>query len=191
MNCRYVREIINSIIDGEGHPLAAEAREHIRECDSCREWHVGMEQTLGLLRSSEAPPMPDIAAMVMSKLPSVHPASRRAGLSSTKALSWLGAGWLLGAVSVAILLIAIWPSVSTNNLGHAINVVRGVVAPLGAALVAVRAAAAIVGHAAMGIARAVGLGPALMAPLFFDLALLAVVLLVWHRRHLAANACLI
>lgn len=191
MNCRYAREIINLVIDGEGHPLAAEAKAHVAECESCREWNVGMEQALGLLQSAEAPPMPDIAAMVMSKLPAQHPASTRQALTPQKALSWLGAGWLVGAAVLAILMFAILPTLNIDGLGHGISVAKTILSPVSTALGAVRATASVLGHGALGVGKAIGLGPALGVPLFIDLILVAIVFLVRHRRQLAVNACLI
>jgi len=191
MNCRYAREIINSIIDRESHPLEAEAREHVLECGSCREWQASMDHALGIMAAAEAPPMPDIAAMVMSRLPAAHPASRQVAMSPRKALSWLGVAWLLGAIVVAGLLIAVLPTVNIGGLGHAISVIRTMLSPLAAVFAVGRAVAVVIGQGTMGIARAVGLGPALMVPLVLDLLLLGVVLLVWHRRHLAASACLV
>lgn len=194
MNCRYAREIINSVVDGEGHPLEAEAREHICACQDCREWQAGMDHVLDLLHSAEAPPTPDIAAMVRIRLPSAHPASVRsqaAWLSPRKALSWLGASWLIGAAIVAAAVLALWPSLNIDSLMHSFGIIKHLLLPLDAAVVVAKAAAQIAGQTALGLGRAVGLGPALMVSLVVDLAILAVVLLIWHRRHLAASACLI
>ena len=191
MNCRYAREITNSIIDGEGHPLAAEAREHIQECDACRDWNVGMERVLGLLRSSEGPPVPDIASMVMSKLPAAHPASRRAWLSPKTALAWLAAAWLLGAAMGAGLLVAILPELSIARLAEAIGITKSVLAPIITLLAAGKTAAVAVAQSVVSIAKVIGLGPAIAVPLVIDLVLLVVILLVWHRRHAVTNACLI
>lgn len=193
MNCRYARETINTVMDGEGHPLAAEAREHIGECASCREWQAGMDHALEMLQASETPPAPDISAMVMSKLPAAHPASRRtepAGLSPRRAISWLGAGWVVGAMIIAAAIFTILPRLDLGGLGPAVEVVKNVLRPLLAVLLAARAAAVLIGHSAVAVARAIGIGPALAVPFSLDLALAGIGVLIWHRRRLPANACL-
>lgn len=191
MNCRYAQEIINTLIDGESHPLAAEARQHANECDSCREWQSSMERTLGLIADSEPPPMPDIAAMVMSRLPAQHPAARPAAFSPGKALAWLAAAWLLGMVMGAGLLIAILPDVSVARLAEAIGITKSVLAPMSTILAAIQTAFAAVGQGALSIIMAIGLGPTIAVPLVIDLVLLLVILLVWYRRQLISNAILV
>jgi len=194
MNCRYAREIVNLLLDGEGHPLAAEAEVHVRECAECREWQEGMEQALEMLQTPQVPPMPDIASMVMTRLPAAHPAStrtREAWLSPPGVLPWLGAGWLIGAIILSAFAMMLLPMLKFADLAPAVEAIKSIVTPIGALIVAARAAITPLIHSVMAVARAIGLGPALGVPLCLDLALLAIVLLVWHRRRLAVNACLI
>lgn len=191
MNCRYAREIINIVLDGEGHPLEAQAREHLLECDCCRDWHASVQRAMAMLQASEAPPMPDIAAMVTRQLPASHPASRRGRINPRRALAWFIAAWIMGAVVVGGVAVAALPMIDVAGLGHAISLTKTMIRPLGEVVTAVKAGAVVIGREAVSIARAVGLGRALTIPLLIDLAIVAVVLLIRHRRHAISNACLI
>ncbi len=191
MNCRYAREIINTLIDGESHPLEAGMRQHLRECDSCREWHSEMQRGLAMLQASEAPPMPDIAAMVMRRLPAAHPASMRPAFPFARALYLLAAAWLVGMIMGAALLVAVLPEVSAARLAEVVGLTKSVLGPMGTLVAAFKTAFAAVAQGVVSITGVIGLGTAIAVPLVIDLVIFAVLLLVWHRRQLISNACLI
>lgn len=189
MNCRYAREIINLAIDGERHPLEAEARQHICECEACQGWQAGMDSALGLLAAAGPPPMPDISALVMSKLPERHPASIPKAVPSVQLLSWFGFAWLLGVMLVAGLFMTLLPTLNVGGLGRLISALPAVLSPIKDAIVIGRS----IGHGALMIAQGIGIGKILTVPLLLDLGLVTIALLIWHRRRLitASHACLI
>ena len=189
MICKSAQEILNSIFDGDEHAFAAEAREHVRECDGCREWYASTMRALDLMRSSPEPPVPDIAAMVARRLPAVHPASvaRQSWL-----LAWLGVCWAAGAVVVILALIAVLQRLSIGSVVRAYDSARTIAGAFGGLATAGRAVAEVAGHVLGGLGGAVaGLGPVLLTFVVIDLAGLAIILLVWRRRPRITSACLI
>lgn len=111
MNCDRAREILNTLLDGEVHPGASEVRRHLSECDCCRDWHASLSGVSRLLdEAREDAPEVDIAAAVMARLPTSHPASRRAPGRSYPGLilAWLGASWLLGLLMLTALGVAVY-----------------------------------------------------------------------------------
>lgn len=111
MKCRQVREILNSLIDGEQHPNTAEAREHLSRCAECREWHASMDHALDLAAGfrSVLPEEADFADSVMAQLPDSHPAAgkfTRRRLPA-RALAWIGVGWLVGLIALIALVLGI------------------------------------------------------------------------------------
>ncbi len=191
MNCRYAREVINLVIDGEDHPLAGEARLHVEECPECRQWHAEMQRVLGMLNASPAPLVPDIADMVTNRLPAQHPASSHSGLTLARALSWLAAAWLLGLIMGAGLLVAVLPEVSVARFVEAVGLTKSVLGPIGTIMAAMKTAFLAIAQGMVSVAGVIGLRTAIAVPLVIDLVLLVVILLVWHRRRLISNACLI
>lgn len=191
MNCKYAREILNQMIDGESHPLISEARQHMLECAPCRQWHESMTEVLSMLDASEDLPMPDIAGMVMNRLPAHHPASRPVALNPIRALSWLGLAWLVSAVTIVGLIATYLPSLHIPGLTHVFGVIKTLIAPIVAASGVAKTLGLAITHGFTAVSRTVGYGPTLVAPTVIDVLLLAVAFLVWHRRRLAINACLI
>ena len=189
MICKSAQEILNSIFDGDEHAFAAEAREHVRECDGCREWYASTMRALDLMRSSPEPPVPDIAAMVARRLPAVHPAS-------VARQSWLLAGlaacWVIGGGALVIGLMVAMRWLSVGSIVHAYSSARTVAGAFGGFATAGRAVAEVAGHVLGGLGGAVaGLGPVLLTFVVIDLAGLAIILLVWRRRPRITSACLI
>ena len=111
MDCRKTKEILNSIFDGEAHPQAENAKEHMRSCRACMEWYAGMEQAIALMEiSGEDVPNVDISPLVMSRLPERHPANIRrseTGWSPKRTLAWIGTAWLVVLVSIALVCITV------------------------------------------------------------------------------------
>jgi predicted anti-sigma-YlaC factor YlaD len=194
MNCKKARDILNSVFDGEEHALAAEASEHVRECDWCREWYATTMRALDLMRSSSEPPVPDIAAMVARTLPGVHRASAR-GRPSRRAL-WLLTGlaacWVIGGGALVVGLMAALRWLSIGSIVDAYSSARTIAGALGGLAAAGRAVVQVAWHVLSGLGGALaGLGPVLLTVVAIDLAGLAIILLLCRRRPRITSACLI
>lgn len=195
MNCNKAREILDSVFNGEQPALAGEAREHLRECAACREWHASMSQTLDLLNSATEPSAPDIRSMVMRDLPAVHPAAARAqasGRSVWRALAWLAACWMVSVLILVPVLAAALRWLSLSSILKAYSFGKTIAGAFGGFLVAGRAVVHVAGHCAEGLAlAAVGFGPVLMLILVINVTLFGAVVFAWRRRPGTTSACLI
>jgi len=196
MNCTKAREILNSLIDGEEHTRAAEAREHTRQCAACREWNAGMERTLQLMEASpDVPPELDVAAAVMARLPERHPASvtRPEGRRfSKRVLVWVGAGWLIGVTALIVAGFGLWNLLPEESMAGAVVRTYGSVQTAGLLLESVLTGSwtliAAVRSIVTGVgAAAGGLGLLMIQLLVFDTAVLLVITVMWRRRRAAAG----
>lgn len=188
MNCKQAREILNSMLDGEGHPRIADAREHVRLCAACREWLAGTERTLQIVESHLADIVaPDIAASVMSRLPDRHPAgvgSRRRALNWKRGLIWVGASWLVGLLAVAAVGFGVRHWLTAPAVGEHVVTVYGLtraVQPIAGSIVgALRPVLAVSRDLLSGIRPyALTTGLAFLA---LDSALLIAAYLIWRRK---------
>lgn len=186
MKCRKARKILNSIFDGEAHPQAENAKEHMRLCRACMEWYTGMEQAIVLIEmSGEDVPNVDISPLVMSRLPARHPASQRAFLYDGLARRFaflLGAFWLAGLV----LLIPVLLQIKGDTLAHAVIWIYGSIQTCAyMAAVALRIFTNLItpmihlGGALWVIASS--LEPLVVKVLALDIGILLVVLMGWSR----------
>jgi len=148
MNCKTTQDILNSIIDGDEPALAPQAREHLRECNECREWYSSMLQAVSVLDSCEDLVVPDIATMVMVQLPASHPVSLR--LSSRRSpgrfLVWVGAGWLFGLLFIITVLWAVTHWLGLSAMVHACCTAKISVSVLANTLMAGKALIGVAGQ---------------------------------------------
>ena len=193
MNCDKAREILNSIFDGEGHVLAGQAQEHLQKCAACREWHASMTRTVALVRLSEQPQMPDIAAMVSRRLPPHHPAA-----SQPSPAQWRPLVSLLAVVSLlsslAVVVVSMWVSqlLGGGVVWQAIGAGRTLASALDALLASGKAVLVIGGHVTTGLVNVVvGFGPVLLYAVALNLVIVAAGLLIWRRRPRTTGVCLI
>jgi hypothetical protein len=193
MKCNSAREILNRIFDGDDHPLAEQARQHLQECDACGDWHTSTVRVVEALGSCEEIDVPDIAGMVSRRLPAAHPASvggrnpARQWLLGALAACWLIGGGVLLAGAV---IVTQW--LNTGSIADAWSFARSFREVLGGFASAGRPLIGAAGHVLSGLGGAIwSLGPILLAIVMIDLAGLAIVLLVWRRRLRVSSACFI
>jgi len=188
MNCKQAREILNSMLDGEGHPRIGDAREHMRLCAECREWLAGTERTVQIVESHGAGFFaPDIAASVMARLPDRHPASvlsRRGAWNWRRGLIWVGASWLVGLLAVAAIGYGVRQWVTGPALGEHVVAVYGLmraIQPIAGSIIgAFRPVIEVLRELVSGVAPyAVTTGLVFLA---VDSALLIAAYLIWRRK---------
>lgn len=196
MRCAKAREILNLLMDGEEHARAEEAREHVRLCAACRQWHAGMERALRLLEASpDVPKEPNIAAAVMARLPARHPASvtrpeRR--WHSRRVLIWVAAGWLIGVMALITTGLGLSKLLPEDSVAGAVVRAYGSARIAGSLFEGVLVAFGTLTTSAksilmgMGVAAA-GLGSLAIQVLVFDAAVLLVIVVVWRRRRTVAG----
>lgn len=188
MNCKQAREILNSMLDGEGHPRIGDAREHMRLCAECREWLAGTERTVQIVESHGASfSAPDIAASVMSRLPDRHPAgvvSRRRAGNWKRGFVWVGASWLVGLLAVAAIGIGVRHWLTGPAVGEHVVAAYGlmrVAHPIAGSIIgAFRPLIEVLRELVSGVAPyAVTTGLVFLA---LDSALLIAAYLIWRRK---------
>jgi predicted anti-sigma-YlaC factor YlaD len=188
MNCKQAREILNSMLDGEGHPRIGDAREHMRLCAECREWLAGTERMVQIVESHGAGVFaPDIAASVMARLPDRHPAgvrSRRRAWNWKRGFVWVGASWLVGLLAVAAIGFAVCHWLTGPTVGEYVVAVYGfmrAVQPIAGSIIGAFRPVLQVSHDLLsGVAPyAVTTGLVFLA---LDSALLIAAYLIWRRK---------
>jgi len=131
MKCREAREIINSLIDGEKHPLEDEARAHVSQCASCMEWQASMERTISQITIERLPDV-DFSAAIMSHLPERHPASQRVRFRITRrALAWIAACWATGLMAFLAVVLALSPERTGGLVIKAYELSKAAIAMVG------------------------------------------------------------
>ena len=157
MNCKQSREIMNLVFDGETHPLEANAREHIGECQECRQWLAGMERVAECMSSErEQLPEVDIDSSVMARLPARHPASvqRPRVLISSRAMSWMLIGWAAAFCIMVMLGAMVFKWLGTPSAGERVvqsySAIRGITETSAAVLGVFKPLVTAVGSVAVG-----------------------------------------
>ncbi len=187
MNCKQAREIMNLVFDGEMNPLEAGAREHCGACRECGQWMAGMERVTECVTSARKQlSQPDIATLVMSRLPARHPASveRRRVLISRRALSWMLMGWAAAFCIMVVLGAVAFKWLGTPIAGERVvqsySVSRTIAQTTAAIVGAFKPLGAAVGSVAVGYrSDAVDLAIALV---LLEIMILIMGCAVW-RRH--------
>ncbi len=192
MKCKKAREVLNSLLDGEHHPKAGEAQEHMRLCEACRQWHASMEQVLRLAEASrDGLPEVDIASAVMARLPERHPASvaRREGRRfPRRMLLWVGAAWCAGlmALITAGLGVSHWLTGESGVRAvvgacefarTAVSSFESVLPRLGTLITAVQSILTAL------VLAAASLSSLIIALAMLDGAILLILMVIWRRRR--------
>ncbi|WP_433563096.1 zf-HC2 domain-containing protein [Nocardia sp. CA-151230] len=76
MRCETIREALSARIDGEPEPVAAgSADRHLDACADCRSWYRRAESLQRTLTARPGPPVPDLTADILRRLPPDWPLS--------------------------------------------------------------------------------------------------------------------
>lgn len=121
MNCKESREILNVLMDGESHALAAQAEAHAMACPDCRAWRESTENVMAFVQDDGDMPDFDLSAAVMSKLPVRHPAAAKQARYSNSPRRRL-IGWVAAFFSLLILACAsVYLKTGENSIFTAVD----------------------------------------------------------------------
>ncbi len=192
MNCEKTRKILNSVWDGDEDASAAGAREHLRDCEDCQQWHESTVRVLAAVRSYQQPPVPDIAAMVARRLPAQHPVATRNHRVQWRPFVGISASCVLVGGLTAMILAFLAGRLLNGGIAIIVNCGRAFAHAVAGLLVAGRSMAGIADHLVRGFTGiAVSFGPVLLCAAVLNLAVVIAVLLLWRRRSSVSSACLI
>lgn len=122
MDCDKAREIINRVIDGEGHSAAGEAYQHINDCDRCAKWHSSMEKMLSAIISANSLPYLDFSAAIMTSLPERHPAAEGMPFRDLRRLAvWIASTSVFLSAAVVPLLVFVLRALSGDSVAQVIS----------------------------------------------------------------------
>lgn len=192
MKCKKAREILNSLLDGEHHPKAREAQDHMHLCEACRQWHASMEQVLRLAEASRDDlPEVDIASAVMARLPERHPASvaRREGRRfPRRLLIWVGAAWCTGVMALITAGLGMSHWLTGESGVRALVGAYGFADSAGSSFESLLSNSGVLITAAQSILSALVLAAASLSSLIIGLAMLdgailLILMLIWRRRR--------
>lgn len=122
MDCDKAREIMNRVIDGEDHPAAGDAYQHINDCDRCAKWYLSMQNMLSTIASANCLPYLDLSAAIMTSLPERHPAAEGMPFRDLRRLAvWIASTSVFLSAVVVLLLVFVLRALSGDSVTQVIS----------------------------------------------------------------------
>jgi predicted anti-sigma-YlaC factor YlaD len=116
VGCAACRDAVSATLDGEspGVPLRW-VDDHLAGCVACRSWSEAAAEVTRRARLVAAPPVPDVTAAVLGRLPAGRSRRRWNGADAVLRLALLAVAWNLG-LAACFLVVAVLPRLAAGAL---------------------------------------------------------------------------